>query len=170
MLELGARRLALADPEALVAPGYPLLLDAYGEAIDVHTRLYPGAVAAVERLRADGAAVGICTNKPEGLAICLLDRLGISGLFDAVVGADTLPVRKPDPAPYRETVARAGGDTTRSLLIGDTETDQKTAAAAGVPCILVGFGPEGDGVSRLNPAAMLRHYDDLDAVVAMLLP
>jgi phosphoglycolate phosphatase len=170
MLELGARRLALADPETLVAPGYPLLLAAYGEAIDVHTRLYPGAIAAVERLRADGAGVGICTNKPEGLAIRLLDRLGISGLFDALVGADTLPVRKPDPAPYRETVRRAGGAEGRSLLIGDTETDRRTAEAAGVPCILVGFGPEGEAVSRLNPAALLRHYDDLDGVVATLLP
>ena len=169
MLKLAATRLDLADGEGLADRGYQPLLEAYGAAIDVHTLLYPGAEAAVKRLRDQGFAVGICTNKPEGLAVRLVERLGIAPLFDALVGADTLPVRKPDPAPYLEAVTRAGGDPARALLVGDTETDRKTATAAGAPCILVGFGPEGQGISRLSPEALLHHYDDLDGVVAGLL-
>ena len=69
--------------------------------------------------------------------------------------ADTLPVRKPDPAPYRLSVERAGGRVERSILIGDTETDRKTGLAAGVPVALVTFGPEGQGVARLAPEALL---------------
>jgi phosphoglycolate phosphatase len=134
-----------------------------------HTTLYPGVVAAVERLRARGAATSICTNKPEALAIDLIDRLSLSHLFDALVGADTLPVRKPDPAPFRAAVDRSGGTLARSLLVGDTVTDRKTAAAAGVPCVLVTFGPSGRAVADLAPEALLDHYDDLDRVIATVL-
>ncbi|MBL8562678.1 MAG: HAD hydrolase-like protein, partial [Gemmobacter sp.] len=77
--------------------------------------------------------------------------------------------RKPDPAPYLAAVAQAGGDPKRSLLVGDTETDRKTAAAVGVPSVLVTFGPEGAGVSRLAPEALLDHYDHLPALVARLI-
>ncbi|MCB6177400.1 HAD-IA family hydrolase [Rhodobacter sp. Har01] len=168
MLRLGFSRLGRGG-EAEVETWYPRLLSAYAEAIDVHTRLYPGAVAAVEALRAAGHAVAICTNKPEGLAEELVRRLGIRDLFGALVGADTLPVRKPDPAPYRLAVDRAGGAVGRSVLVGDTETDLKTARAAGVPCALVTFGPEGQGIARLAPEALLHGYGDLPALVEQML-
>ncbi|RUS59471.1 HAD family hydrolase [Pseudorhodobacter sp. E13] len=170
MLRLGFSRLGAAWTEADVDAQYPVLLEAYAGAIAVHSTLYPGAVQAVEALRAAGFATAICTNKPEHLAVMLCDHFGISGLFGALLGADTLPVRKPDPEHYFETVRRAGGDAARSLLIGDTITDRDTARAAGVPIVLVGFGPEGAGVDRLQPDALLHHYDDLPGLVDRLLP
>lgn len=170
MLRLAAERLALDDAEPVVERGYPLLLEAYGAAIDVHTALYPGAIDAVERLRTQGAAVGICTNKPEGLAIQLLDRLGVSDRFASLIGADTLPVRKPDPAPLWAAVDRANGNRARTVLIGDTVTDRETARAAGVPSVLVTFGPTGRTVAELAPEALLDHFDDLDRVLDDLLP
>ncbi len=114
---------------------------------------------------AAGFAVGICTNKPEGLAEILMQRLGVRDMFGALIGADTLPVRKPDPAPLRETVTRLGGDMARATLIGDTVTDRETARAAGIPSVLVTFGPDGRGVADLQPEALLDHYDDLDGVL-----
>lgn len=144
---------------------YQPLLEAYAGAIDVHTVIYPGAMEAVERLKAGGYRVGICTNKPEGLAQELLIRMGARDAFGALVGADTLSVRKPDPEPLRETVRRAGGDPARCCLIGDTVTDAKTAEAAGVPSVLVTFGPAGGDMAALNPSALLHHYDDLFDVV-----
>ncbi len=168
MLRLGFDRLGQGD-ETLVDAQYPVLLAAYAEGIDTHTRLYPGVIPAIEALLAAGYATAICTNKPEGLAETLVTRLGIRGLFGSLIGADTLPTRKPDPAPYLTAVAQAGGDPARSLLVGDTETDRKTAAAVGVPSVLVTFGPEGAGVSRLAPEALLHHYDDLPALVARLI-
>ncbi len=168
MLRLGFSRLELAWTEADVDRAYPDLLAAYADGLDRHTTLYPGAVAAVETLRQQGYAVAICTNKPEGLALELLRRLGILDLFGAMVGADTLAVRKPDAAPYIAAVTRAGGTVARSMLVGDTETDRKTGLAAGVPVALVTFGPEGQGVSRLNPEALLDHFDDLPDLAARL--
>ena len=165
MLRLGFSRLTIGLGEDEVDYDYPYFLEVYAENIDRETRLYPGAQAAVETLLSRGLKLGICTNKPEGLAEMLMTRLGVRDRFGALVGADTLPVRKPDPEPFRETVRRVGGDPAYSVLIGDTETDVKTARAAGVPVILVAFGPEGPGIARLDPDALLGHFDDLTDVV-----
>ncbi|MEL7013187.1 MAG: HAD family hydrolase, partial [Pseudomonadota bacterium] len=127
MLRLGLARLDRAVDEDEVSHQYPLLLNHYRQAIDHHTKLYPGAMDAVARLKAQGFAVSICTNKPEALARLLMTRLGVLDQFDALVGADTLPTFKPDPAPYIASVERAGGDLARSLLVGDSETDRLTA-------------------------------------------
>lgn len=169
MLRLAASRLGISDAEGLADAGFQPLLDAYGRDIDTHTTLYDGAVAAVDRLRAAGDATGICTNKPEGLAVKLIARLGLTEHFPALIGADTLPTRKPDPTPLFETITRLGGSNERAVLIGDTITDRKTAAAAGIPCILVTFGPTGRAVEDLHPEGLLDHYDDLDRVIAQVL-
>lgn len=169
MLKLGFSRVdaALGEPE--IDREYPNLLRFYGENINAKTVLYPGCLDAVEALKSAGFAVGICTNKPEGLAETLMQRLGVRDRFGSLIGADTLAVRKPHADPYFAAVDQAGGNRMQSLLIGDTETDVKTARAAGVPVVLVSFGPEGAGISRLNPDAMLDHYDDLPELAARLL-
>jgi phosphoglycolate phosphatase len=169
MLRLGFQRLGHGG-EAEVDAQYPALLVAYAGAIDTHTRLYPGAVEAVKALREAGFATAICTNKPEGLAETLLVSLGVRALFDALVGADTLPVRKPDRAPFDEAVRRAGGTPGRALLVGDTATDRETARAAGVPCVLVTFGPGGGDMAALAPEALLGRFGDLPSLAARLLP
>lgn len=167
MLRLGFSRLRGVD-EAEVDRWYPRLLEAYAGAICHHTQLYPGAVEAMEILRRQGRSLAICTNKPEGLAEALMRQLGVRDLFAGLVGADTLSVRKPDPAPYRLAVERAGG-AVRSMLVGDTETDRRTGRAAGVPVALVTFGHEGEGVARLEPEALIGHFDELPEVAARLL-
>ncbi|MWP37772.1 HAD hydrolase-like protein [Rhodobacter sphaeroides] len=169
MLRLGFERLDGQSAEADIDLQYPLLLENYRCAINVHTTLYPGARDAVERLRAEGFATAICTNKPEALAETLLSLLEVRHLFDAMIGADTLPVRKPDPAPYVASVERAGGAVARSMLVGDTRTDRDTARAAGVPVALVTFGPSGMDVAELGPDGLLHHFDELPDLAARLL-
>jgi len=161
MLRLGFSRLGLANGADVIEREQVNLLAHYADGLDRETRLYPGAAAAIEALRAGGWRTAICTNKPEGLAEELLRRLGVRGLFGALVGADTLPVKKPDPQPYAEAVRRCGGLPGRSFLLGDTITDRDTARAAGVKVALVTFGPEGQGVARLQPDALLHDFADL---------
>ena len=168
MLRLGLARLGRSEAEAEIDRWFPRFLAAYESVIDRESRLYPGAMEAVAALSADGWRVGICTNKPAALAELLLARLGVRDAFAGLVGADTLPVRKPDPAPYREAVRRAGGDPARSLLVGDTITDRDTARAAGVPVVLVTFGPGGGEVAALAPDALLEHFAALPALAARL--
>lgn len=167
MLSLGFAR-AGGHGEDEILRQYPRLLDYYAQGICTHTVLYPGAMGAVLQLRAMGYAVGICTNKPEGLAERLMRALGVRDAFGSLVGADTLAVRKPDPAPLFEAVRRSGGDPRRACLVGDSDTDRKTAAAAGVPSLLVTFGPDGAGMAALEPAALVAHFDDLPAAVERL--
>ncbi len=95
------------------------------------TRPYPGVPEMLEALAGAGFALGVCTNKPEAPARAILEALGLAGRFGAVVGGDTLPVTKPDPAPLREAVSRLGGGA--ALFVGDSETDEATAKAAGLP-------------------------------------
>lgn len=168
MLRCGLERVGRYD-DAVVEQYYPVLLEAYASAIDRHTFLYPGAMDAVETLKTQGYGVGICTNKPEGLAETLLTRLGIRDAFASMVGADTLSVRKPDPEPLREAARRAGGDPARCVLIGDSDTDRNTARAAGVPSVLVTFGPSGADMAALNPEALLDRFEDLPGIVAQLI-
>ncbi|TCO72572.1 HAD-IA family hydrolase [Rhodovulum euryhalinum] len=170
MLRLAFERLGVADTGDEVAAQFPVFLGHYARNIDRHTRLYPGAVEAVERLRGAGYRVGICTNKPEGLAEDLLTRLGVRRLFGSLVGADTLAVRKPDPAPYRAAVERAGGAVARSILIGDSATDRNTARAAGVPCVLVTFGPAAAEMPGLAPEALMADYGELFDLAGRLIP
>lgn len=168
MLTHGLKRAEQFD-EAVVAEYYPMLLEAYRESIAQHTVLYSGAMQAVETLSNAGYGVGICTNKPEALADLLLQKLGVRGAFASLVGADTLPVRKPDPEPLREAARRAGGDPAKTILIGDSDTDRNTSAAAGVPSVLVTFGPSGEDMAALQPEGLLHHFDDLPEMVARLI-
>jgi phosphoglycolate phosphatase len=168
MLRAGLERVGRYDAEE-VERYYPILVEAYGYAIDLHTYLYPGAMEAVEALKTQGYGVGICTNKPEALAETLLQRLGIRDAFASMIGADTLPVRKPDPEPLREAARRAGGDPAKCVLIGDSDTDRNTARAAGVPSVLVTFGPSGADMAGLQPEALLNRFEDLPRLVRQLI-
>jgi len=169
MLRLGLSRQGDVD-EAMVDNYYPVLLEAYRANLSEQTVFFEGALDAVQALRDRGDLVTICTNKPAGLAEQLMRDLQARDLFHALVGADTLPVRKPDPAPYIAAVERAGGNVTYSCMIGDTLTDHSTARAAGVPSILVDFGPGDEDVKALNPDAILSHFSDLPDLVERLLP
>lgn len=168
MLTTGLKRVE-AYEEAKVDAYYPVLLEAYGAAISQQTTLYPGAMEAVEMLKSQGYAVGICTNKPENLAHQLLEELGVLSAFGSLVGANTLPVRKPDPAPLFEAVKRLNCDPRQCLLVGDSDTDRNTAKAADVPSVLVTFGPSGADMAALEPEALLEDFAALPSVVQALL-
>jgi phosphoglycolate phosphatase len=170
MLRLGLARAGRVAEAGLVEALYPRLLDHYAAGIARHTRLYDGAAAALAALAAAGWRLGVCTNKPQGLAERLLAELGLGGRFHAVLGADALPVRKPDPRHLTETILRAGGRAGHAVMIGDTVTDRDAARAAGVPCILVGFGPAGGAIGRLAPEAILERYDALADLLDALVP
>ena len=95
------------------------------------------------------------------LSLKLLGALELSGYFSAVVGADTMGIAKPDPAPYREAVRRAGATIPRSLMVGDSGTDILLARAVGVPVIAVSFGYSDRPVAEFSPDHLVDHFDDI---------
>jgi len=108
----------------------------------VHARLYPGVLPFLRGLRERGHRLGVVTNKPEPFARPLLAHLGVADLLGAIVGGDTLPQRKPDPAPLHaalRTLGAAGGGGT---MVGDGVMDLQAGKAAGLRTIacLYGYG------------------------------
>ena len=133
----------------------------YHDNIAVDSQPYPGVVALMEQCRASGIAMAVCTNKLERLSVRLIEELGLAHFFEAIIGPDTIGIAKPDPSPYLEAVARAGGDVGRSIMIGDSETDIRTAKAAGVPSIGVSFGYTYKHVSTFEPSHVVDHFDEV---------
>lgn len=153
-----------------VEPDYKSFVDFYAANIAGDSVPFPGLIALLDRLQADGVALGVCTNKLATLSVLLLDALNLSKYFGAVVGPDTLGVAKPDPRPFHETVRRLGLSAPRCLMIGDSETDILTARNAGVPVIGVPFGYTPKPVAEYGPDRMIEHFDDAFQVIQDLLP
>lgn len=141
----------------------PVLLDYYQKNLALHSRPYPGLLAAMDALSARGVRLAICTNKAERFAVPLMQQLGLADRFAAIIGGDTVGVAKPDPAPIHAMIDRAGGG--RTIFLGDTINDIAGARNAGIPSIAVSFGFLEGPVEDLAADAVLHHFDDL---VAML--
>ena len=116
-------------------------------------------------LKSHGYRFAVCTNKLEWLARRLLDQLGLSPRFDAICGADTFGVAKPDPAILQQTVARAGSDIKRAIMVGDAGPDIGVARRAQVPVIGVSFGYTDVPIADLKPDVLIHHMRDLPGAV-----
>jgi phosphoglycolate phosphatase len=136
-------------------------IDYYSANIAVRSRFFPGFTEALALLRAEGARVGVCTNKRESLALKLLAELRLDHAFDAIAGSDTFPVRKPDAGHLLGTIAMAGGDPARAVMIGDSSVDAGAARNAKVPFVAVGFGYGESPVEVLEPNAVIHSFADL---------
>lgn len=159
-----------AEVEALADALYPDLLGFYEARLAEETQLYDGVVPCLEALAQAGWRLGVCTNKPDRLALALLERLGVRDRFAAVLGAGSLPVIKPDPEHLRETVRRAGTVPERSVMLGDTSTDLLAARAAGMPCVLMRFGFAAEPLEDLAADAVIDHYDEVEPALERLRP
>ena len=133
----------------------------YSAHIAVHTRLYPGVAMALATFARAGWRQAICTNKTEGLAKLLVTELGIAEHFAFICGQDTFGIGKPNATPLLKTIIASGGAAERAIMVGDSETDIKTARAAGVPMIAVDFGYADVPVQELGPDRVISHFDQL---------
>lgn len=127
------------------------------------TVLYPGVRKALEALRSQGAALGICTNKPITPTHAILDHLALTPLFGAILGGDSLPTRKPDPAPLLATAQALHRPT--AVFVGDSEVDAETARAAGLPFLLFTEGYRKSPVAAIPHSAAFADWSDLPDVL-----
>ncbi|MEO5322665.1 phosphoglycolate phosphatase [Mesorhizobium sp. CC13] len=140
---------------------HDIFLDHYTLNIPGRSQPYPGVVAAMARFANAGYLLAVCTNKYETLARNLISGLGLADRFAAITGPETFGIRKPDPRHLTETIAMAGGDASRAVMVGDSVTDIDTAKAAGIPVVAVDFGYTDRHVSEFEPSAVISHYDEL---------
>lgn len=154
--------------EAELTRLHRLLLDYYEAHIAVHSRPFPGAMAALDQLDAMGVTVAIVTNKLEGLAVRLLDALDLTRRFACVIGGDTLgPGKsKPNRAPIDAMIERCGGG--RAAFVGDSHFDIDAAKNAGIANIACSFGFLMQPVAELGADAVIDHLDELIPTLARL--
>lgn len=132
------------------------------------SRLFPGALAALDRFKTAGFRLAVCTNKPEALARLLLEKLSAADRFAAICGRGSFRMHKPDPRMLWLTIEAADGDPRRAVMVGDSKTDIDTARAAGTPSVAVDFGYTDTPVQAFAPDRVISHFDELWEAVASL--
>ena len=163
-LELDDRAMTTTDIDRLTGD----FIAYYTDHIADHSRPFESLCDSLDELSAGGFRFAVCTNKLEGLSRLLLEKLDMTSRFDAICGADTFAVSKPDPAILRQTIARAGGEVSSSIMVGDSGPDIGVARRAGVPVIGVTFGYTDVPVADLKPDRVVSHMRELPDAIASL--
>lgn len=174
MVGFGARALI---HQAMAASGRPVsdqeipallkvFLTHYSAHLADGTRLFPQVAETLQRLKHEGARLGVLTNKPQELTDPLLESLGLKELFAAVFGAGRKTYTKPDPRIFHDVVTACGGGP--AVMVGDSVTDLNTARAAGVPCILMSYGFTPVPVSELGADAVLDDFSQIPEALQQL--
>jgi phosphoglycolate phosphatase len=128
------------------------------------TTVYPGVRECLDWLRERDVKLAIITNKPAQFIEPLLEEKGLAGYFQWLIGGDTLPQQKPDPAALVWVMREAGVSADASLFVGDSRNDVRAAKAASVPCAALTYGyNHGEPIAHEQPALVL---DDLRELVA----
>jgi phosphoglycolate phosphatase len=160
LIERGVKATGDAVDQDTLKRLHRTFLDYYGDNIADHSVVFDGLHDVLDKAEAAGLKLGVCTNKVEHLSHKLLTELGMRQRFGSLIGGDTLPVMKPDPAPLREAITRLGIDPANAMMVGDSETDIRTAQNANIPVLAVTFGYTSQHVSAFNPTYMIDHYDE----------
>jgi phosphoglycolate phosphatase len=151
----GARALierALGDAgDPRVEAALRVFMEWYGEHLLDHARLYPGVRELVDALVAEDVACSVLTNKPSAMSHTIVARLGLGDACPRLLGGDSLPSKKPDPAGLRQLMAAAGHDEAATLLVGDSEIDVATGRNGGVTVCGVLWGFNGEAVRESRP-------------------
>jgi phosphoglycolate phosphatase len=153
-------------PEDDYARAYPIFIDLYAANTSRRSRLYPGIREGLDWLMAHGYPLGCVTNKAAQFTLPLLRDLGVRDCFGIVVAGDTLPVKKPDPAPLLHAARHFGIAPQEALMVGDSVSDVKAARAAGFQIVCMSYGyNHGIDIRTANPDAVLDSLAELPALL-----
>ena len=185
LVETGRRELTLAETKGMVGwggrvlvekalaltgePGTPEDID---RALDAflftyaahpadHTTVFPGAIKALKKFKADGVKMGICTNKPTATTPPVLKAMGLEGYFDVISCGDAVPHKKPDGRHVSLVVEGLGATIETTAMVGDSESDFSAAIDAGIKSVAVTFGYAHAPVDTLGADALIGHFDEL---------
>ncbi|WP_397451089.1 phosphoglycolate phosphatase [Pseudomonas sp. NA-150] len=135
-----------------------IFMDVYG-GNHALTQVYPGVRETLKWLQKQGVVMALITNKPERFVAPLLDELKLGRFFKWIIGGDTLPQQKPDPAALFFVMKMAGVPASQSLFVGDSRNDVLAAKAAGVASVALTYGyNHGRPIAEESPSLVI---DDL---------
>lgn len=156
---LVSRTLVHAGRHESIEQALPLFLEEYRRRLLDTTRLYPGTDALLGALQ--GRHLAVLTNKPGDMSRALLGGLGVAPLFFRIYGGGDLPARKPDPVGLVRLMEESGKTSEETVLVGDSAIDVRTARAAGVRALGVGWGFDPESLLGDPPDAQANSVEEL---------
>jgi len=163
LIEKAFERANIHITPSRIAALQALFLKLYAEDIAQKSRQFPGVMDTLMALKKAGANLSVCTNKPGYLARPLLQKLGMSEIFDRIVGSDDVPHKKPHPG---HIYAAAGHKSRKSIImIGDSLPDILAAKNAKISSIAVSYGYCPIAVEKLGADAVIRRFKDLPSAL-----
>ncbi len=152
--------------EAEFQRALPIFMAFYKDNISKRSQLYPGVKEGLDFLRGAGYRLGCITNKAEAFTVPLLKDMGIYDYFEIVVSGDTLPVKKPDPAPLLHAARFFKLSADEALMVGDSISDVKAARNAGfqIACLTYGYN-HGIDIREAQPDAVMDSLAELSGLL-----
>ncbi len=155
-----AMRAGATEAELKYALDY--FLSYYRDHMLDHTRLYEGVQEALDRLRKEGAAMAVLTNKPVRFSEAIVNGLGLGDYFFRVYGGNSFEQKKPHPVGIEKLLEESEEERGRSWMVGDSAVDVKTARNAGIGAVGVTYGFQPETLVEEPPDLMV---DDLREMV-----
>jgi phosphoglycolate phosphatase len=147
---------------------YERFLAHYGDCFSEQSHPYDGVVATLQNLQAMAVPLAVITNKAAAFTEPLLEATGLAPYLDCVVSGDTLPEKKPDPAPVRYAARQLGVSPEQSVFVGDSANDVAAGHAAGCSVICVAYGyNRGVPPAELGAERVIETFDELPACLVL---
>ncbi len=128
----------------------------------IETRLYPNVLETLTALKERGYSLAIITNKPERFIAPIINGLALNGLFELIIGGDTLAKRKPDPLPLNYACQQLSTNVEQCVMIGDSKNDILAAKAANMESIALTYGYNyGENIANYQPELVIDDFADL---------
>jgi phosphoglycolate phosphatase len=147
---------------------YARFLERYTACPADKSTVHRDVIEVLHGLQARGLRLGICTNKAQAPTDRLLATLGLDRFFQAIVGGDAVPAKKPDAGHLRAVLERLGARPEGSVMVGDSAHDLQAARTLGVPCVLVSFGYTPVPARALGAEWVIDRFADLPAALVRL--
>ncbi len=148
--------------EELVEKSLQLLLDYYSKHLCIKTKDYPNVKETLKELRNIGYKMAVITNKPYEFVPTILEKLGLMKYFDLILGADSLPKKKPDPMPLLYACKNFDIKPYEALMVGDSKSDILAAKSADIDVVAVNYGyNHGESLQKYEPNIIIEDFKEL---------
>jgi phosphoglycolate phosphatase len=155
------RALGPEMPQEEVDRGLEFFLAYYRDHMLDYTTLYPGVRETLEKLDNEDRRLAVLTNKPVRISAAICDGLGIGGHFFRVYGGNSFPEKKPHPMGIETLLRESGARKDRTLMVGDSAVDIRTARNAGIPCCGVTYGFQPESLESDPPDFLIDRMDQI---------
>ncbi len=140
-------------------------IDFYSQNIDRGSKPINGIIDFLKWAKTKDISMAVCTNKQERLAIDLLKKLKMYDYFEYVAGSDTFPFNKPDPRHLTNVVEIIQGDLKKTIMVGDSEVDGKSAENAKIPFVLVKDGYTEKSTNEIKHNELIKDFKNFDKII-----